>query len=903
MFSGIRSLIFGAYEEDSGLSNVQTNIKAAQLLPSLEDQQKEEEERLLRESQFDANDGQIDSLRKLQDSANFAEDAWELIDFDEEEKKTVSGEKSQERKQEKHLELSTIVTKTGGNFEAKANLEKEKNVVDSELAVVAQQVDNNETLIVTDKGKKTKGRGQLQDHKEVGRLSSPTTTTTTNTTTTTTVTKPTPSEFSADNKVSKSPDLRQVVKSNGIPVYVRPTISFAAVAAKNSSPIVACGTPLKLSSCVAIPMTKSNELSSTIITKGKTSAGAGLKRQRPMSTSSWSSQSDFNDPIIVDSDDESIASSDFSDCDYDHGYNHDQLMKESKPKQSNKHRRDYAVSKSLSVGEKLSSSDDSSKNGLHEHVIQKQISIKSNGKSCGKNTRFAKSKKKKSTLDTVEEPTSIKMKNNDNNKSKIIQVSKAQQCMGPPPPPPPPTTNNSSGNDSSDAAEMDESWFVTPPSCFDGCKSPKKVLRKNTQKQGELIRTSHIGDSNLNYEKSFRSDLSTIGSRKNLSPESTDLNHRSGSSTELENLLIEHPSMYIQRASKQNQQQPMSNQKLTEVEASQMSNPVDLLCEKNVCRSNDAKSADMTKTMQKVVTSAKGKGNKSVPKDISNPSTGMFSHENATRQEAAIDDQSSIRTSVTLLSARPLSSSSSSPSPFSSDNEDNIEDMDLYKTTTTDLNMQPCNHDAALTASTTTSCQKKDCKLVRDEESKENSNIAIRAAVRVLPAAQLMDDHLPYWQKKKKRPQRRSQVGGQKMVSKSCSPCSGKNSSCSSASEYSDCSVPSLISSSSAGIINRIGSSIVANITNLTTSLPNVQNVRGIAEEMRKFAENVDNGSQRFPNEHSLIVQRKLAKSHMTKQNKRLASDTGNRRVGRKTKMFARANGYSIDRKVQKNFH
>lgn len=102
----------------------------------------------------------------------------------------------------------------------------------------------------------------------------------------------------------------------------------------------------------------------------------------------------------------------------------------------------------------------------------------------------------------------------------------------------------------------------------------------------------------------------------------------------------------------------------------------------------------------------------------------------------------------------------------------------------------------------------------------------------------------------------------------------------------------------SPNIIDRIGTSIVANLNSLTSSFPpgsipmQTRTAMQEAEKMRKT--NL---------ESNLINRRSLSKNYMARQNACARVSNSNRRADRRLKMHTTPNGCSVNRKVQTNFH
>lgn len=319
---------------------------------------------------------------------------------------------------------------------------------------------------------------------------------------------------------------------------------------------------------VKTPSLSSSSSSNNNNVKGSLQASGAVKRNRPVSFSSSSCENDdedfeiaWNDVIepdidrkcknwqIDDDGNDSIVSSGFSDCDYGYEGLNDIIMRPKKA--SGKKRRGLSVSHRASIkkcdpinsGEVvvvknktlgangLSSERMSSSGSAAKEAPKNLISVSSSTNNIKpkkkkivlSSTSSYEFKKKRSLNDgghtTGTTSTGFKLVGALSSETQIVE-SKSTTCksisashlMPPPQYSSSGTTlqtgssNTNSGNDSSDIADMDESWYVTPPPCFTGSN---RFMKSKVAK----------------FSKAKEADR--------------------------ENALIEHPSIYIASTSKQ----------------------------------------------------------------------------------------------------------------------------------------------------------------------------------------------------------------------------------------------------------------------------------------------------------------------------------------------------------------
>jgi hypothetical protein len=284
----------------------------------------------------------------------------------------------------------------------------------------------------------------------------------------------------------------------------------------------------------------------------KTLDGAGscsngpVKRVRPTraSTSSWSSHDDesdieqvnsadwdmaYEEPVevsranvqVVDVDDnESVVSSGFSDCDYGFGGINDYVVR---PKKANA-RRARTVSGSSSLGGKAKSSRPDRKAPTPKAKSVSSVSETKNNEMTSKSSgnksetttaaaaaeaaaaaaatvssRNSKPKKKRMLMSASKSVTLsdfLKCKPGPNNKEGGGRQSamEAKTKAGASKETAQKATLNGGSTESSDVADMDESWFVTPPPCFTGAvvksdesSKPGSPRTKEADRENALI--------------------------------------------------------------------------------------------------------------------------------------------------------------------------------------------------------------------------------------------------------------------------------------------------------------------------------------------------------------------------------------------------------------------------------
>lgn len=272
-------------------------------------------------------------------------------------------------------------------------------------------------------------------------------------------------------------------------------------------------------------------------------AGTAVKRNRPISISSCSS-SDEIETVEVDEqqiakvitsnvvpntgdkdrnvfdivdDDESVISSGFSDCDYGYGGMSDYIMRPKK----NQRRRTTSTSSSKFIassacrnGSTKSQACSSTKSSLNTaksnppkpltYTTAMQSSKHMKPKKKKLVVQQSTDRKQPSFADVERKRRASEGKSCEGNNQLSCDFLKRKTGEN--------VASNNCSNESSDIAEMDESWYVTPPPCFTGVKAKSQLDASHGQIASVVAKEAEA---------------------------------------ERENSLIEHPSIYIAGTSKQ----------------------------------------------------------------------------------------------------------------------------------------------------------------------------------------------------------------------------------------------------------------------------------------------------------------------------------------------------------------
>lgn len=434
-------------------------------------------------------------------------------------------------------------------------------------------------------------------------------------------------------------------------------------------------------------------------------------------------------------------------------------------------------------------------------------------------------------------------------------------------------------------AAMQDSWFVTPPPCFTGAQTFEKTQRKEhkakvghsktSQKKifastavvtFEASRRSLAQEAKANLERSaFVSEKKSNSSATTTAESDNNINR---SSTEFENLLIEHPSLYIGSSRKASLAAPETSSTASE-------SPVP------VCDSNLSEVSDEVCAVRRVVGSKAASG-KTVAgaKSAKVIAVTKKSKKNKTERDAfddfdfSSDDDDDLWNDFScpaLISNSPVPMLKESGQPVDERPSDDDEN---------DENIEPLKQAVAVLTKKTTKPKQ---------------------IVQVKP---IEPERQPGWQLRKKRLNRKSRSfsnskgsyrkleAAAMVASKQGEPSSSRQSPAPSTSTGSGCTA----------LFERINYTLVSNLSSLASNLtPPMPQFSNPAVEEASRLEASANRAVMAKAALSPVGQR-LNKSYMTRQNKVTALNGSNKHPSRQAKMHANFNGVSFDRKVHTNF-
>lgn len=655
-----------------------------------------------------------------------------------------------------------------------------------------------------------------------------------------------------------------------------------------------------------------------------------VKRNRPVSSSSWSSCDDEiireislvweedevdKDEIVQETakldllelptnnnndDGDSMVSSGFSDCDYGFGGSSDYVMRPKKSR-AKKRRNVSATSSSLLTsvakrgsGRAVEATTKKGGDSTSEVKDSAESSSAIRWETISDDRKRVKPKKKKLILSNPNATQSDFLKrsidsvaNSASTKSSPIddqietktenasKVDNGRQLM------PPPTSVPPSSTDSSDIPDMDESWYLTPPPCFTGAAANKQC-RIPKPKAKEAAR---------------------------------------------ENLLIEHPSIYIASPSSKQVTLPSSGGKSTkEILIKQKAIVLKKVSSKQPSSSGSAQAADTeTKSSLRAakITSDKKSvkcwDNKFVVTDWDDDELGdvdddfdnLFpalekqpvaskAKKSATKEKPKQKSKQDRETKksgrksnsklVANTSCDGYESDFSIPSPSSLEDAvgvDHLEEEEEKEKEVTDK--------GAI-------AQDENFESKRHRRNKSSLDDP-KVLVKVEP---IEPERQPGWQLKKKRSKRRplislAQVGPSMKNSVSAGKLQPSFSpygdlSYAGSSECSARSTPTLI--------NRIGSSIVANLSNLTSGFASSTGMNNRAP-LSEATEKMNQIGLITKSESGLNskARKQMSRGFLDRQNSCLKVGNSTRRADRRARMHTTPNGVSVNRKVHTNFH
>jgi len=922
MFSGLRSMIFGysepsdspdvsANNESSSLSSankindtsalLEQTLNAAatkfteqllppspsieqlqssshQLLPTLNEQHEEDELKKRKQTEKVVEEANLD---EDEDDECFNSDSWELLDLVE--KSPVVSPNSVDGKASGILKSSHQIQTTSRRDDSTERNQKLKVSFETSISV-----DEKRGIEKTGSKQQTKGRKKSKAKK---------------------VAMPDGvSSIEIGEKVSKNCDaLKNEVRvsAKGQTVVPIPTLNYAA----------AVSTKLKADASnvdktnIGKPTSVSSESGPSIL-----QLSGALKRNRPVSSSSWSSGDEIEaidsvwDSIQCESsgegdrgevveigraceDNESLISSNFSDCEFGYEGLNDFVMRPKKAQ--NKRRGLSSTSNPLLISQGKRGADRSADNNL---VSDSPLGLepKNARPVSSKNSRPKKKKKlvishpSKSVDCSKKSSAALETKKDVSSPSKPFisqsdasslsnSARSASHLMPPPPPSRGPlklnVASSSSGNDSSDIAEMDESWYVTPPPCFTGSNKLDGISKPKAKE------------------------------------------------ADRENALIEHPSIYIASTSK-----PVSSERenCRKRIGDSLVKQKAIVIKKVAKQSSPTYSGSEIGVQKKSPISATALAPKDKPKswenkfiitnwnyeadqDDVNDFDNLFEVENY--EPPKVTKKSKPKSKKQQQTKRTQTKSSRNESPSLHDLSAGYEsDFSVSSPILVDITGNLCNESSNPTKPALCSDEEPQVAIENAFAPLERVNklmVERKAPTHVRP---IEPERQPGWQLKRKRSHRRrigpSIAGTYKATGRDpvrqlppkldTVVVQGASSSKCGSSSSSARSTPTLI--------DRIGSSIVANLASLTSgfSPAAAQPLPRVAlEEVEKLNQSIARKSNTTAN---LVARRQLSKGYLNRQNDCAKLGGSNRRADRRLKMHATPNGCSINRKVQTNF-
>lgn len=894
---------------------------------------------------------------KEDDNESDCSDSWELLDYEEEtnnennnKTKESKPDASSSKPEKKTSATAADVAATVGSKKAtRAKANKTKQKVSFEIPDLVKEKEKHTIELTTPKEAASKQSKQTGPEK----------TTDADTATIATISqteKPTISQtvgttITSENK-KKRKNKNKNNNDNADIIQVKPVAPVKEAQAQliARAPIqlnYAAALAAKLDNnngiCNKKPEKKSETLpksdaTTTEVAPIATQSKSVTKRNRPVSSSSWSSCDDDenikeislvwedSDEVLVkeiqdveiktldvlelptdnnNDDNDSIVSSGFSDCDYGFGGLNDYVMR---PKKAQTKRRRNASSTSSSLLTSLAKRGseraiDSSCKRSSEVV--KESKSKDLASKQSTSSRHIKPKKKKLVLSQPTTQSDFLRKSvSGNETSQVIKKSalldqapkrtsnvevetsrvdetKEQALLMPPPSTVPPTSSTSS-NDSSDIPDMDESWYLTPPPCFTGAAAGKsRIISKPKAKEAAR-----------------------------------------------ENLLIEHPSIYIASTSSQ---AGLAHKRSTK----------EILIKQKaiVLKKISRQQASSSKLNSSQVTDEKKIAAKAIPKPLESKKAKCWDNKFVVANWADDDDQGDVDddfdnlfpvldqkqlASVTSKKSTAEKSKKSSKTEKVSKQFDNkfvkraSQSSDSYDSDFSIPSPSPVEEPVVVNQPShvngnglviveTENVEPKRCR-------KKSSSSEPKAPVKVEPIA---PERQPGWQLKKKRsPGRRrplattapvTPISTKRPISQAAN---GKQSlplqSFAPPGELSypggaECSV-----GCTPTFINRIGSSIVANLSNLTSGFASSTGMNMQARApMNEVNEKIEHLQLIRKSESGLNLKarKQMTKASMNRQNNCLIVGSSARRADRRTKMRTTPSGKSVNRKVHTNFH
>lgn len=650
---------------------------------------------------------------------------------------------------------------------------------------------------------------------------------------------------------------------------------------------------------------------------GTQSSGA-IKRNRPVSTSSWSSSDEIdiipngftNDLTAGEQvsgcangdDNESLLSSGFSDCDYGYNCVNNYLMR---PKKShNKRRRQSSTSNSLIASM-------TKQGGEREKVAPTQTKGKeqksSDSKSGSKfvsSLKHTKPKKKKLLVESFTKPklsyqidSSEQVATSDSSKIQEEQSEGLQAIPNVKVDESPVIVADDSmqtplalANDSSDfVVDMDESWFVTPPPCFTGSNKLDKARSKEAARENALIEhpSIYIASTSQQFQQTEASAVTSNNQQKQQKKKSKKVSEPNVGETSSKTIEV-------------------GRKQVEPVSQSSDSKVVVVVVDR---KQNELKKSKSKQT-QKVDAKKEAWENKFIvtnwnyddeQDDVVDDFDNLFAPEisqpkkekkqqkfKAKKQVAREQQDFSLHEEDSVGYESDFSNACPALVGITDQVSDDLS-IELNDPVTEQLMSKTCT----------------DTKATVDIDTKPTSEK--KPPVQVRP---IEPERRPGWQLRKKRSKRRP-LSALATANSSSAPkaatgkqqlAKGPNSGVEYYTSLENRSpVPSSARSSPVSLIDRIGSSIVANLTNLASGFPSTGAVQ--MQTRDAIDEKPATLVNRSNSELNQLARRRLSKAQLDRQNDCARMANSNRRADRRLKMHSVQNGCSVNRKVHTSFH
>lgn len=699
-----------------------------------------------------------------------------------------------------------------------------------------------------------------------------------------------------------------------------------------------------------------------------------VKRVRPtrISTSSWSShdeddnieqvdstnwevsneknfkQTTFGAAVQIDddADNDSIISSGFSDCDYGFGGINDYVVR---PKKANGKRGRTVSGSSSSINRMILGRSErkatNAKAKLTSAVETKNGSKSTDAKdSKSEISRNSKSKKKRMIM-TANKSVNLSdfLKNKPGNTKEVVGQNTHKLGLGTSLQVAQKPTVNGGSTESSDIAEMDESWFVTPPPCFtkaaetDNSHKVESPKTKDDDQENALIEHPSVYIANAaphghaKVKSGATAKLKSVGVAKTSSTSSKQDSIGESLMTPADELWNSDEDESGDKSTGEKNASAakfeynagpsaMQMGKISDSNASEINVLGGMKAPPSTANSNakdikkkPAKLNEKTQAQSKSASVAlkpsenKAWKNKFIVDvwdlddndDVDSDFDSLFEPAKK-RKSTKIKKPQQKQTKGKELAEKSLSSGSTEIASFDYSPSSSVELLSVKSLVSAEFenheNLQP--EIKAMVANE---------QQVEDEPRGIVSQISKAGTGHRRPPTQvrpLEPERVPSWQLKRQRSKRRPLTTAVSVVNKQ------QNNICASKSSKAKNDPSASASSSSRStptLIDRIGCSIVANLTNLTSGLVssgamNYCQSNGQPSMMENQDRTIANKSN-FGKSAALASRKQLSRGSMRRQN--ICTKQGNtlRRPDRRLKLFATLNGCSINRKVHTNIH